>query len=98
MSRKWISYEVILQDAEGNVIDRHDSVRKTPVKQVFKDLYVRYEFGGVTGLLQKATLAFPVIDESKNKPNDNTVHVGEPVIRQDGWTLRIETTIGRSYV
>lgn len=98
MSRKWISYEVILTDADGDVVERIDSVRKTPVKQAFKDMYVRYNFGGVTGLLQKATLAFPVVDESKNVPNTDTVHHGEPVIRQDGWTLRIETTVGRSYI
>jgi hypothetical protein len=83
MSRKTITYEVLLQDADGKVVDRYDNELKTPVKRVFNQLYVEHKFGGVTGQHERSTIAI----------NEGTVSTNAK-----GWTLRITTTHGRSYI
>lgn len=83
MSRKTTDYEVILQDADGKVIDRYASPLKNPVKRVFNQLYAEHKFGGVTGQYERSTIA---------------INEGYVSTNPDGWTLRITTTHSRSYI
>lgn len=100
MGRIWLSYEVILKDAEGNVIDKYDSTSKTRVKDVFKELYVKQGFPqGVTGLYQRATEAFRTgTEEPYDAVHAGKIRRGEPYTNGKGWTLHIETTTGRSLI
>lgn len=100
MSRIWISYEVILTDDKGVVIDKYDSTSKQRVKDVFKQLYVEQGFPqGVTGLYQRATEAFRTGEEIPwPSTHAGKKRIGEKHTNDQGWTLHVETTTGRSLI